>query len=74
MIGPWLSALEEQQSDVINQDTIHAFNRHLQIAELRGKATIAVDTRAGGLRHTLIALRQPSLASLTSDLLHCYGC
>ena len=38
-------ALEEQQSDIISQDTIQTFNRHLQIAELRGKATIAVDTR-----------------------------
>ena len=38
-------ALEEQQSDVISQDTIRTFNSHLQIAELRGKATLAVDTR-----------------------------
>ena len=38
-------ALEEQQSDVISQDTIQTFNNHLQIAELRGKATLAVDTR-----------------------------
>ena len=36
-------ALEEQQSDVISQDTIRTFNSHLQIAALRGKATIAVD-------------------------------
>ena len=38
-------ALEEQQSDVISQDTIRTFNSHLQITELRGKATLAVDTR-----------------------------
>ena len=38
-------ALEEQQSDAISQDTIRTFNNHLQIAELRGKATLAVDTR-----------------------------
>ena len=38
-------ALEVQQSDVISQDTIRTFNNHLQIAELRGKATLAVDTR-----------------------------
>ncbi len=38
-------ALEKQHSDVICQDTIRAFNDHLQIAELRGKATLAVDTR-----------------------------
>lgn len=38
-------ALEEQQSDVISQDTIRTFNSHLQIEELRGKATLAVDTR-----------------------------
>lgn len=38
-------ALAKQQSDVITQDTIRSFNSHLQIAELRGKATIAVDTK-----------------------------
>ena len=38
-------ALEEQQSDVISQDTIRTFNNHLQIAELRGKVTLTVDTR-----------------------------
>ena len=37
--------LKEQQSDVISQDTIRTFNSHLQIAALRGKATLAVDTR-----------------------------
>ena len=39
------SALAEQQIDVISQDTIRTFNSHLQIAELRGKAMLAVDTR-----------------------------
>ena len=39
------SALAKQQSDVITQDTVQSFNSHLQIAELRGKATIAVDTK-----------------------------
>ena len=39
------SALAKQQSNVITQDTIQSFNSHLQIAELRGKGTIAVDTR-----------------------------
>ena len=38
-------ALEEQKSDVISQDTIRTFNSYLQIAELRGRATLAVDTR-----------------------------
>jgi hypothetical protein len=38
-------ALKKQQNDVISQDTIRTFNSHLQIAELRGKATLAVDTR-----------------------------
>jgi len=38
-------ALAEQQSDVITQDTIRTFNSHLQIAELRGKATIAVEAK-----------------------------
>ena len=35
----------EQQSDVISQDTIRTFNSYLQIAELRGRVTLAVDTR-----------------------------
>ena len=38
--------MQEQQSDVISQDTIRTFNRHLQIAELRGKAMLAVDTHS----------------------------
>lgn len=38
------AALAKQQSDVITQDTIRSFNSQLQIAELRGKAMIAVDT------------------------------
>ena len=37
-------ALNEQESDVISQDTIQTFNNYLQIAELRGKATLTVDT------------------------------
>ena len=40
-----VTALAKQQSNVITQDTIQSFNSHLQIAELRGKATIAVDTK-----------------------------
>jgi hypothetical protein len=36
----------EQQNDIISQDTIRTFNSHLQIAALRGKATLAVDTRS----------------------------
>ena len=38
--------MEEQQRDVITPDTIRIFNSHLQIAALRGKATLAVDTRS----------------------------
>jgi hypothetical protein len=38
--------MQEQQSDVISPDTIRIFNSHLQIAELRGKATLAVDARS----------------------------
>ncbi len=37
--------MAEQQSDVISQDTIRVFNSHLQAEGLRGKATLAVDTR-----------------------------
>lgn len=40
----------EQQSDVISPDTIRKFNSHLQIAELRGKATLAVDVCARQFR------------------------
>jgi len=35
----------EQKNDVISEDTIQVFNSHLQIAALRGKATLAVDTK-----------------------------
>ena len=38
--------MDEQQSDVITPDTIRIFNSHLQIAELRGKVTLAVDARS----------------------------
>lgn len=38
--------MDEQQSDVITPDTIRIFNSHLQIAALRGKATLAVDARS----------------------------
>ncbi len=38
-------ALADQQSDIINEDTVRSFNSHLQLKELRGKATLAVDTR-----------------------------
>lgn len=38
--------MQEQQSDVINHDTIRTFNSHLQIAALRGKAMLAVDTHS----------------------------
>ena len=37
--------MQKQQNDVISQDTIRTFNNNLQIPELRGKATLAVDTR-----------------------------
>lgn len=38
--------MQEQQSDIITQDTIRAFNSHLQIAALRGKATLIIDAQA----------------------------
>ena len=38
--------MQEQQSDAITQETIRTFNSHLQIAALRGKATIAVDAES----------------------------
>ncbi len=42
-----VKALDEQQSNVISADTIQLFNSHLQIAELRGNAVLAVDTKKG---------------------------
>lgn len=39
--------LKEQKSDVISADTIQIFNQHLQMASLRGKAILTVDTRQG---------------------------
>ena len=38
---------QEQRSDVISADTIRVFNSHLQIASLRGKAVLEVDTKDG---------------------------
>ena len=35
--------MQEQQGDEITRDTIRTFNSHLQIAALRGKATIVVE-------------------------------
>lgn len=35
--------MQEQRCEVINEDTIRAFNNHLRIRELRGKATLAVE-------------------------------
>ena len=43
-------ALDEQQSDVINADTIRVFNSHLQLEQLRGHALLAIDTRQRGFR------------------------
>lgn len=37
--------MAEQHNDIISEDTIRTFNSHLQFEELRGRATIAVDTR-----------------------------
>ena len=37
--------MQEQPADVITADTIRVCNSHLQITELRGRATLAVDTR-----------------------------
>lgn len=42
--------MREQQCDVISQDTIRTFNSHLQIAALRGQATLAVDARGRQFR------------------------
>ncbi len=38
--------MAQQQNDVISQDTVKTFNSHLQIAALRGRATIAVDAQS----------------------------
>ena len=41
-------ALAEQNTDVINSDTIQVFNSYLQLEQLRGQAVLAVDTRQRG--------------------------
>ena len=48
----------EQQNDVISQDTIRSFNSHLQIAELRGKATLNIRARRNRRIHTKRHRRQ----------------
>lgn len=40
--------IAEQQTDVISQDTVRIFNSHLQLTELRGRATIAIGMKADG--------------------------
>ena len=42
--------MAEQQDEVISPDTIRTFNSHLQIAALRGKATLAVDAQGRQFR------------------------
>jgi hypothetical protein len=42
--------MAEQQDEVISPDTIRTFNSYLQIAALRGKATLAVDARGRQFR------------------------
>ena len=44
------SALAEQKSDVISQDTIRVFNSHLLIDGLRGQAVLAVNTKQRGFK------------------------
>ena len=43
-------ALAEQNTDVINSDTIQVFNSYLQLEQLRGQAVLAVDTRQRGFQ------------------------
>ena len=39
--------MQQQESNVITQDTLRTFNSLLQIPELRGKASLLVDVQAG---------------------------
>lgn len=55
--------LTEQRSDVISQDTIRIFNSHLQMAELKGKATITIDTQQ---KQELTCKAQCSMATIFS--------
>ncbi len=36
--------MQEQRCEVISEDTVRTFNNHLRISELRGKATLEVNT------------------------------
>lgn len=69
--------LAEQQSDVIDCDTINVFNSHLQMEELRGQAVLAVDTHQGFTLHpevssaTILGLsdQRPAMVLWTAVLL-----
>ena len=69
--------MAEQQSDVINCDTITVFNSHLQMEELRGQAVLAVDTHQGFTLHpevssaTILGLsdQRPAMVLWTAVLL-----
>jgi hypothetical protein len=69
--------MAEQQSDVIDCDTITVFNSHLQMEELRGQAVLAVDTHQGFTLHpqvssaTILGLsdQRPAMVLWTAVLL-----
>lgn len=75
--------LREKQSDVITADTIRTFNNHLQWADLRGQAVLALSTRKNELRlqvhcPTLTIWRlsdqRPSMALASMALIMAAGC
>ena len=69
--------MAEQQSDVVNCDTITVFNSHLQMEALRGQAVLAVDTHQGFTLHpevssaTILGLsdQRPAMVLWTAVLL-----
>ena len=59
--------IAEQQSDVISQDTVRIFNSHLQLTDLRGRATT-------DKWHLKVNVRLLPLSRFpTSGQVECYG-
>lgn len=75
--------LEEQPRQIITPDTIQSFNQHLQIAELRGRAILTVDTRQRDFTlqahcptSTILAMsdQRPAMALASIAVAWAFGC
>ena len=75
--------LREKQRDVLTPDTISTFNRHLQIAELRGKAVLSLNTEQPAINleahcptGTILTMsdQRPSVALASMAFIWAIGC